>query len=222
MKGPRTPPSPEQVVYDYLAFRHDDLAPADLIVGFGHFDPRIPRTCGRLWREGLAPRILFTGGIGAGTADLGQPEALYFRDELRKTYPEIPDGAVLLEPDSRHTGENIALSAALLRRVSPEASFEQGLARVILVATPARQRRVWLACRQHWPHLCLSCAPPPSTLVEDRALFASKGRDLVDLLAEEMARLLTYPGLGYIVEPQIPPAVLDAYQRLQVRDGLCD
>jgi hypothetical protein len=35
-----------------------------VIVGFGHFDLRIARTCGDLWQQGLASRILFTGGVG--------------------------------------------------------------------------------------------------------------------------------------------------------------
>ena len=205
-------------IFHYLARRDDSLAPADLIIGFGHFDRRIPHRCGEIWlaqRSGApASRILFTGGIGAGTADLGQPEALFFRDELRRAYPEIPTSAVLVEPDSSHTGENIAFSEALLRRLSPEACIERGIEHIVLVATPARQRRVFLACRKHWPHLQLSCAPPLSAFDADRDLFAAKGRDLETLLLGEMHRLLTYPALGYIVEPDIPSGVIEAYRDL--------
>lgn len=206
-------------IFHYLARRDDSLAPADLIIGFGHFDPRIPHRCGEIWlaqrSDALGSRILFTGGIGAGTADLQQPEALFFRDRLQCAWPEIPASAVLVEPHSTHTGENITFSEALLRRVSPEVCFERGIAHVVLVATPARQRRVFLACRKHWPHLHLSCAPPLSTFDEDRELFAAKGRNLETLLLGEMHRLLTYPALGFIADPDIPRFVLEAYYELK-------
>ncbi len=191
------------------------MAPADLIIGFGHFDARIPQQCGRLWLEGRAPRILFTGGIGAGTADLGQPEALYFRDQVLRLYPDLPPSALLIEADSRHTGENIENSTALLQRTSPEASFHCGIRHVILVATPARQRRVWLACRKHWSHLRLSCAPPQTTFEADHTIFAARQRNLVTLMMGEMDRILTYPAKGYIAETVVPPDVLGAYRRLQ-------
>jgi len=203
-----------EALYDYLAARDAPVAPADLVIGFGHFDPRVSRRCGDLWEAGLADRILFTGGVGAGTADLGKPEALFFWDELRLSHPHIPAQAVLIELDSRHTGENIEMSQGLPRAVSPEACIEQGIEHVILVATPARQRRVWLACRQHWPHVRLTNAPPESALEADVALFASKGRNLRELLAGEARRILAYPALGYIAADEVPGNVLAAYSEL--------
>ncbi len=204
-----------QTLFDYLALRDSGVGPADLIIGFGHFDLKIPRQCGALWRAGRAPRILFTGGVGAGTAGLGQPEALCFRDEVLRHFPEIPESAILVEPVSRHTGENVEKSTVLLKAVSPEACFDRGIRHVILVATAARQRRVWLTCTQHWPHLSLTNLPPRATHAQDLALFAENGRDLDALLLGEMERLLTYPALGHIAQPDIPQEVLDAYRLLR-------
>ncbi|MCD6284804.1 MAG: YdcF family protein [Anaerolineae bacterium] len=204
-----------QTLYDYLALRDASVGPADLIIGFGHFDLKIPRQCGALWRAERAPRILFTGGVGAGTAGLDQPEAVYFRDEVLRHCPEIPESTILVEASSRHTGENVARSTALLKAVSPEACFDRGIDRVILVATAARQRRVWLTCTKHWPHLSLENLPPHATYAQDLALFAEKGRDLDALLLGEVERLLTYPSLGYIAQPDIPREVLDAYRMLR-------
>ena len=204
-----------QALFDYLSLRDPDVGSADLIIGFGHFDPKIPRQCGALWRAGRAPRILFTGGVGAGTAGLGQPEALCFRDEVLRQFPEIPESAILVEPASRHTGENVEKSTVLLKAVSPEACFDHGIRHVILVATAARQRRVWLTCTKQWPHLSLSNLPPHTTYAQDLDLFAAKGRDLDALLLGEMDRLLTYPALGHIAQPDIPQEVLDAYRLLQ-------
>lgn len=203
-----------QTLFGYLARRDMTVEPGDLIIGFGHFDPKIPLRCGALWRAGLAPRILFTGGFGAGTADLGRPEALYFRDVILQHYPEMPASSILVEPASRHTGENVEKSTALLRAVSPEACFDRGIRHVILVATAARQRRVWLTCQKHWPHIRLTNAPPVTSLETERRLFAGKGRDLVPLLLGEMARILDYPERGFIVSDTVPGDVLEAYTLL--------
>ena len=61
------------------------VAPADAIIGFGTFDLSLARFCGDLHGRGCAPTIIFSGGIGAGTADLGQPEADAWRAELRRS-----------------------------------------------------------------------------------------------------------------------------------------
>jgi hypothetical protein len=45
---------------------------------------------------------------------------------------------------------------------------------------------------------------------------AGKGQDLVPLLAGEIRRLLDYPGKGYCLSTELPPAVLAAHQRLEV------
>lgn len=207
-------------LFEYLAVCDYDAAamagaPADLIMGFGHFDPKIPRVCGALWCHHLAPRILFTGGRGAGTADLNQPEALHFRNELCRCYPEIPEDVVLVEPRSRHTGENVINSIALLRSVTPEACFERGVTHVILVANAYRQRRVWLTCRRHMPRVHFTNAPPPTSLGEELALFAGKGQDLIALMVGEVERLMKYSELGYIAMAQIPEDVYAAFQSLK-------
>jgi hypothetical protein len=196
-----------EALFEYLALR--DAAPdhADIIIGFGHFDAKIPRMCGTLWRQGMAPRILFTGGIGAGTADLGQPEALYFREELRHCCPEIPESQVLVEPDSRHTGENVAYSIALLARVTPEACFGRGVTRAILVAATYRQRRVWLTCRHLLPAVHFVNLPPVTSFAQELDLFRGKSQDLLALMVGEVDRIVRYGEAGYIQATPIRDAV---------------
>jgi uncharacterized SAM-binding protein YcdF (DUF218 family) len=197
-----------RLLYRYLAMRTQPLSGADLVMGFGHFDPKVPRRCGELWRRGLVPRILFTGGVGAGSANLEQPEAIYFRRLLRERYPEIPDEDVLVEPDSTHTGENVTFSIDLLRR------FDHGLSRVILVANAYRQRRVWLTCRHHLPDVHFENAPPLTSFDQERDMFAAAGEDFIGLLVGEVDRIRRYGALGYIAPCDLPHRVLAAYELL--------
>ena len=91
-----------QVLFDYLYLRSPEIGSADAVIGFGHFDLKIPRRCLALHRSGLAPLIVFSGGMGAGTADLGQAEARAFLDEIRAA-GGVDEGAVVFEDRSDPT-----------------------------------------------------------------------------------------------------------------------
>ena len=208
-----------QVVFNYLAVR-DELEKADIIIGFGHFDAKIPRYCCELYSEGYGPRILFTGGIGGGTADLGKPEGIYFAEEARRLDPAIPDDAIIVESASTNTSENILNSIEVLRRMSPASSFDQGIGKAIIVANAYRQRRVWLACRKKLPSIRFVNSPPETTFECELEMFAQKGQDLTELLVGEIERIVRYGELGYIERELVPEDVHTHYLGICQRLGL--
>jgi uncharacterized SAM-binding protein YcdF (DUF218 family) len=200
-----------QTLFDYLTVRSSNLDRADVIIGFGHFDPKIPARCYDLYRKGYASRLLFTGGMGAGTADLRQPEALYFRDEVKRLYPEIPEGALVLEAESTHTGENVLYSLRCLQEIG----VGSGLTQVILVANAYRQRRVWLTWQRHAPSVSAFNAPPSTTFETEQAMFAEKGQDLIGFMIGEVDRIRRYADLGYIVRVKVPGEIMRACDHLR-------
>jgi uncharacterized SAM-binding protein YcdF (DUF218 family) len=140
-------------LFEYLYLRTEPLYRADVIIGFGHFDLNIPRHCATLYQQGYAPLIIFTGGVGSGTADLPKPEAQSFYDELKRVAPDIPTEAIILEDTSTNTFENIRFAARAFAAEHPQLSFESGISSAILIANAYRQRRVWLTCRKAFPHI---------------------------------------------------------------------
>ncbi len=189
--------------------------PVDAIIGFGVFDLRLPSFCGDLFRAGAAPRLIFTGGIGAGTGALGGPEADAWRDALRRTHPEIPDTAVILENRSTNTAENIAFTAALLAREHPALAFGAGLRTAIIVTSPSRLRRVRLTLRHLQPELRVTGLLPPHTFESEARLYAANGFDYLDHLAGELDRIVDYPARGWIAAEPLPPALAAARARLR-------
>jgi uncharacterized SAM-binding protein YcdF (DUF218 family) len=146
-----------QIIYDYLSAPSSPFPTAvDAIIGFGHFDLRIPQRWGELWTSANAPRIIFTGGIGAGSADLKQSEANAFADALQANFPQIPGASILIENQSTNTGENVRFWC------QKAAIVGWCLNRVILVATPFRQRRVNLTWRAQGPTGSQAYAAPPA------------------------------------------------------------
>ncbi|MBI5380270.1 MAG: YdcF family protein [Opitutae bacterium] len=204
-------------VFAYLALTTPAPAtPCDAVVGFGHFDLRIPRACGTLFRAGRVRHIIFTGGIGAGTADLGAPEADVFSAELRRDFPDISPASVFTENQSTNTGENIRFTAAKLARQQPALAFGHGIRSALLVANPCRQRRVWLTWRANLPDVPAHCAPPASSFAAEQALYASKGQDIRLQLLGEIERILAYPAKGWIQAEPVPPEILAATEQLRL------
>jgi len=207
-----------RVLFGFLYLRDPEIVAADAVIGFGHFDLKIPRRCLELHRSGLAPLIVFSGGMGAGTADLGQPEARAFLDEVR-AQGGVDEGAVVFEDRSTNTGENVEATTRLLKDEGRPFGSDGGIHTALIVANAYRQRRVDLTCRLHHPGVRWINAPPATSFDEEIAMYADKGQDLVPFLSGEMQRLRDYPARGFCLPADIPPEVLAAHERLEARVG---
>jgi uncharacterized SAM-binding protein YcdF (DUF218 family) len=188
---------------------------ADAIIGFGVFDLSLPRFCGELHQRGVAPRIIFTGGLGAGTGSLGGPEALIWRTELRRSHPDIPETDVILESRSTNTAENIAFTAALLAREHPALVPGHGLRTAILVASPSRMRRVQLTMAQHFPTVRVVRQHPGTNFDRERTLYEANGVDYIAHINGELDRLIDYAARGWIRAEPFPPGIVSAHAVLR-------
>lgn len=212
-----------KILFNYLYLRDLHLEKADLIIGFGHFDMKIPQHCARLYQEGYAAKVLFSGGRGAGSADLTKPEAVAFKEEflMRIPDPGLSEGDIIIEDQSTNTGENIALSQAVLKNRNPEFHFERGITAVIAVASPYRQKRVYLTLQKNQPQLRVYNAPPPTDFDTELKLYAAKKENFITALIGELERIKRYPQRGFIVAAAVPPQVEMAYQDLKriIKEG---
>ena len=86
-----------------------------------------------LYREGLAPLVVVTGGIGPGDR---MSEATVGHKYLRS---QIPDSAIIVRPDGRTTEESMRSVAEWMR--------EREVARVLLVSDPFHMARLRLEAR---------------------------------------------------------------------------
>lgn len=216
------PSADAELIFAYLAAT-DPLPPqpVDAIVGFGTFDLSLPRLCGDLHLRGWAPLIIFTGGIGAGTADLGQREADAWRAELRRSHPEIAADRVILESRSTNTAENIRFTDELLVRVHPGREFGAGVREVIGVASPSRLKRVALTWKKLQSTVPLvRQRPAAATYATEKALYAAKGFDYDAHLGGELDRIVDYAERGWIAAEPLPAEIFDARARLRAERSL--
>ena len=198
-----------RLLWDYMRMGHE-AEPCDLILVLGSNDTRVAEHGARLFLQGLAPKILFSGHVGVLTRHLfAKPEAEVFADIAREM--GVPEEAMLLEPRSTNTGENIRFSRTLLA--------EQGLdpQRFIVVQKPYMERRAYATFMQQWPGKEIRMASPPLDWDAYPNELLTKNI-ILPLMVGDLQRIRVYPEKGFQIPQEIPERVWAAYEEL-VRRG---
>lgn len=198
-----------QVLWDYLCL-HQTPEKADCIVGFGCYNEDIPRRCAQLYRDGFAPYVLFTGGLGRNTAEMWtESEAERFGAIALEE--GVPESALLLETRSTNTAENISFTRQLLEeRQIPVSS-------VLGVHKPYMERRIYAAWKNYWPRMPFSVTSYPQTMADYLEANAARGRSktaTVEMLVGDFQRIDLYAKKGYQIPQEIPQSAWDAFDAL--------
>jgi uncharacterized SAM-binding protein YcdF (DUF218 family) len=197
-----------QLLWDYQLMGHTPR-PCSVVIGLGSHDLGVADVTADLYRQEMAPVVVFTGATSRTTqARMPRGEAEHYRE--RAVELGVPDDAILVEPRARNTGENIRFSRALLE--------EQGVpvSSVLLVSKPYEERRAYATARKLWPEVEFVSASAPMTLV-DYIGSIGDARLVVDMLVGSLQRLLVYPAQGFMISQDVPQDVRDAYERLQAQ-----
>ena len=200
---------PLQTVWDYLGM-HQTPEQADVIVGFGNFNTNIARRAAELYRQGLAPVVLFTGGLGRNTEGLlPEPEAGRFARVAMEC--GVPEKAILLEPESTNTAENILFTRRLLEN--------RGIVhkRILGVHQPFMERRITAAMGVYWPEQAFRVTSPQvsiSDYLEDAKKQGVTENAAVSVIVGDFQRMDLYAKKGYQTPQYIPPEAWEAFHKL--------
>ena len=200
---------PLQTVWDYLGM-HQTPEPADVIVGFGNFNTNIARRAAELYHQGLAPVVLFTGGLGRNTEGLlSEPEAVRFARVAMEC--GVPEKAILLEPESTNTAENILFT----RRLLEEQSIPHE--RILGVHQPFMERRITAAMGVYWPEQAFRVTSPQTSItayLEDAKKQGVTENAAVSVIVGDFQRMELYAKKGYQIPQYIPPEAWKAFHKL--------
>lgn len=184
-----------------------DLSPCDAAIGLGSHDLGVATWAAELYRAGLFPVLVFSGGNSPTTAArFPRGEAVHYREHAIAL--GVPDSTILLEPHARNTGENIELSRAVL------AAHGHVPRSVLLISKPYMERRALATCRKLWPEVEVSCTSEPLSLA-DYVRSIGDEKLVVDMLVGDLHRVIEYPRRGFAIEQDVPAEVLAAYERLR-------
>ncbi len=193
------------LIWNYHQMGHE-LRPCSAAIGLGSHDLGVATAAADLYRAGLFPVVVFSGGNSPTTrARFPRGEAVHYREHVLGL--GVPDQAILVEPRAANTGQNITFARELLA----EAGVEVGS--LLLISKPYMERRSYATCRKLWPEAEVVCASEPLEL-DDYIKSIGDEKLVVDMLVGDLQRVIEYPKLGFAVEQDVPGDVYDAYQRL--------
>ncbi len=193
-----------RTLWEYHRF-HLPLEPADLIFVLGSNDTRVAVRAAELFREGLAPLVLVSGGRGRFTENDVETEAVRFARAAREA--GVPADCLLVESESTNTGENIRFSRRLLE--------ERGVAvrRLLAVQKPYMERRTLASLEAQWPGVDVQVASPELSF--EQYLTPMLTREFViNAMVGDFQRVVEYPKLGFASVQPVPPEAAEAFETL--------
>ena len=192
------------VLWDYHRLNHE-LARADGILVFGSNDLRVAEHAARLFHDGMAPWILFSGARGRMTQEWAETEAEAMAGVARGC--GVPEEAIFIEKEATNTGENIRFSRELLD------SRGIVLSTAIVVQKPYMERRTIAALDVQWPEVSFRASSPALGFVEYCAGELTPEL-VIAAMAGDFQRILDYPALGFASAQETPEEVMDAFRLL--------
>ena len=194
-----------RIVWDYHHVGHT-LDKADCIIVLGSHDTRVAERGAEVFLGGWAPLLVFSGHLGTLTSALWtRSEAEVFADIAVDL--GVPRDRILLEARSTNTGENVDFSRQLLaeRGIEPR--------KAIAVQKPYMERRTFATFRQRWPALEV-VVTSPQIAFDAYATGEIRRDDVIHIMVGDLQRLVVYGRKGWSVPQDVPPGVMEAYERL--------
>jgi Ni,Fe-hydrogenase III small subunit len=193
-----------EVIFSYSFLGHVPR-PADVMIVLGTNDTRVAEYAATLFAQGLAPRMIVTGGI-AHTNDLlatnwDRSEAEVFADVL--VAHGVPAEKMILEKKATNTAQNVSLSKRLIEKP----------ASVLYVCKPFMPRRVYATHVVEWPEV-------PATVASWQTTFEGYCNEelpphkILNIMMGDLQRLWIYARRGYSAPQRLPDEVLQAFRTL--------
>lgn len=195
-----------KILWNYLRLGQQ-LERREAIIAFGGHDLRVADWAAQLWLDGWAPKLILSGGLGYYTSKIWhEPEAHKFRRiALEKG---VDPNAILIEDQSRNSGENMICTRELLDR------NRITLQRAICVQKPYLERRVQLTLRKQWPNCDFLMASPQIEYERYAHPDIISFDKLINELVGQVDRVEKYPALGFTEAIEVPTVVSQAKSRL--------
>ncbi|WP_327408942.1 YdcF family protein [Streptomyces sp. NBC_01281] len=192
-------------LWDYHQMGHTPR-PCSVAIGLGSHDLGVADTAVDLYKQGMAPLLVFTGATSPTTQErMPRGEAVHYRERALEL--GVPGSAVLVEPNARNTGDNIKFSRAVLEEAGVQVTS------VLLISKPYEERRAYATACKLWPGIEFVSASTPMT-VDEYVDSIQDAHLVIDMLVGALQRLLIYPEQGFMISQPVPDDVREAYERL--------
>ncbi|MDD2656207.1 MAG: YdcF family protein [Patescibacteria group bacterium] len=197
-----------QKIWDYHHI-NDHLEKVQIIFVMCSHDLRVADYAVKLFLDGLAPLIVFSGGI-AHKGDLVEtpwflPEAEVFAQ--RAVELGVPKEKIIIENKAQNCGENVKFTEKILEEKN--INFDS----VIAVQKPYMERRTYATIKLYWTNKKLVVTSPAISFVDYPNSQISKN-DVINIMVGDLQRIEEYPKKSFQIFQEIPKDVWQAYEKL--------
>jgi uncharacterized SAM-binding protein YcdF (DUF218 family) len=196
-------------LWHYHQLNHD-VAAADAILVLCSHDKAVAERGAQLFLAGLAPILIFSGGLGAITRHLwSEPEADQFA--AIAVAMGVPRASILIENASTNTGENVLFTRRLLaeKGIDPRT--------LIVVQKPYMERRSYATFQKVWPGKELMVTSPKVSFDDYLSKYSNETLtpdDVISIMVGDLQRIRVYPAMGFQIAQEIPEDVWAAFEEL--------
>jgi uncharacterized SAM-binding protein YcdF (DUF218 family) len=196
------------ILFEYM--KYDKPAEkADIIFVGGSSDISPVYHAVNLFKQGRAPKIMFSGNTGHKKLIPGAdavPEAIRYRDLA--TTLGVPEDVIIIETESTNTGDNILFSKKILKELDLD------IQTTILVHKPYMERRFYATASKQWPeadHFIFS--QKEITFADYVRIYPDKEK-FIQTLVGDVVKMKAYVDAGFQIAQEIPEEVQIATQAL--------
>lgn len=194
-----------KIIWNYMLL-NQRLHRADVILVLGSSDIRVAERTAELYKNGLAPLIVVSGGTVNRTKELFETSEAE-RFEARIVQLGVSSQKVLAEKAATNTGENILFALKLLaeHNVHPK-SF-------LLVTKPYMERRAVATFFAQTTGLDVQVASPLITYDNYEDEISTRDH-IINTMVGDLERIKVYPKQGLMIHQEIPKEVWAAFEQL--------
>ena len=197
-------------LWNYMRL-NQQLEKCDLIIGCGCSNLEIPVKCAQLFKEGYAPKILFSGGLGKITKDyFNKSEAEIYKDIAIKQGINAED--ILIETNSTNTGDNFRFAFNILNANNIKAD------KILIVHSPLSERRTLSSAKAILKGKELLITSPDISFEEFLDYLEENNLNAIDIISViigDIQRMIIYPQFGWQIENKVPDTVISSYKFLK-------
>ena len=185
-----------------------EIKKSDILWVLCSYNTEIADLAIKLYKDGLAGKILFSGAYGRGKSHYFlEPEARFFAAHAMEA--GVPKEDIFIDDLATNAGESILLGYNHISKLKNKST------NVILIHKPYKLRATYNSILKQYPDID-NTKITPFSIIDDFEEYAEKfGEDrVINSMIKEVYKLKFYPDFGLMTKEEIPESVEVAYKYL--------
>ncbi len=196
-------------IWEYMKL-HEPLKKCDVILALGSHDENVAIRASKLYFDGYADKIIFSGGFGKFTSSLFPiSEAEMFKNIAVEL--GVPEEDILLETESTNLGDNFQLTDDLIHKENLKVKT------ILVVTKPAAERRVRSTFDKQMPFYKGIITSPTMSFDEYLLYYYTIDfpiDELICALVGDLQRLMVYYYYGFTSFVNVPIKYIKVFNEL--------